>query len=243
MIGAKPMSRARGARVRRLLRRGSARSAHGLLGPLVGALLLVVAGTGLVLNHPVWLGVPRERTLAVAVDPADSRHVLRGTESGLFESFDGGVAWEEVETLLPLEHVVDIDFSPARRGEVLAVSRDLGVFRSADGGSVWEPVDIGFVPIVEGIRLERIALGSKGEIYLSTSGGLRSRDTNESSWRSLEAPTGRFRDFHAVVLRIHTGRILGPRFSLGADAAALGSVVLVVTGAMIWRRRAGRRDV
>jgi hypothetical protein len=226
--------------VRRLLTRGSARSVHRLLGPPAGALLVVLAGTGFMLNHPAWLGAPRERTLAVAVDPTDSQHVLRGTASGLFESFDAGAVWEEVEPLLPLEHVVDIDFSPDGTREVMVVSRDLGVFRSADGGSVWEPVDIGFVPIVEGVQLEQIALGSNGEIYLSTSSGLRSRGANEPSWRLLGRSSGGSRDLHAVVRQIHTGHFFGPSFVHAADAAAIGTAVLVVTGALIWRRRSRR---
>ncbi|MDX2475200.1 MAG: hypothetical protein QNL91_16005, partial [Candidatus Krumholzibacteria bacterium] len=68
---------------RSLVRRG-----HSWLGWAASILVLVVAVSGIALQHPQLLGTPPNEPLLLAVDRADSSHLLRGTHWGVEASTD-----------------------------------------------------------------------------------------------------------------------------------------------------------
>ena len=150
---------------------------HQWVGLASSAVLVVLAISGFFLIHPGLLGGPMESTLALAVNPNDADHMLRGTLSGLYRSVDGGANWEEVPMLFHAEKVTDIVYAPDDADRVYVVMEDLGLIVSRDGGVVWESVQLGFVPVAEGVRLGRLTAGRGGRIVLATSGGwLKSGD-------------------------------------------------------------------
>jgi len=211
-----------------------------VVGLIVAVFLLSLSITGLLLNHPTLLGAASERTLSLAADPTHPDRLFRGTRSGLLVSNDGGGSWDEVTMMIPLERVVDIAFLPGAPATVYAVGRDQGVIRSTDGGVVWESVPIGFVPAVEGVALERIALGAGDDIRLWTSSGLRVSHDGGESWMRVGETTAGVRDLRTFVHQVHTGYIFGRGLVFAHDVTAVGTVGLIVTGLVIWRRRNGR---
>ena len=72
--------------------------------------------------------------------------------------YDVGESRQEVPMLFPGEKAVDIVFSSGSSEVVYVVLQDTGLIRSYDGGVVWEKVQVRFVPVVEGIRLDKLAV-------------------------------------------------------------------------------------
>ena len=220
------------------------RRLHRQVGIAVSLIVLSLSVTGFLLNHPGLLGAPVERTLSLAANPADSNHLLRGTRSSLYASFDAGQSWDEVRMLFPAEKVVDITYASHLDDVVYVVLQDDGLIRSYDGGFVWERVPIGFVPVVEGIRLDRIAVTSEEGLSLWTSNGLFQSADKGVSWRRVGDAAAEGFDWYAFVHQLHTGYYFGSWFVYVHDFGAWGMIGLVLSGLIIWRKRNGksRRD-
>jgi len=215
---------------------------HQWVGLASSAVLVVLAISGFFLIHPGLLGGPMESTLALAVNPNDADHMLRGTLSGLYRSVDGGANWEEVPMLFHAEKVTDIVYAPDDADRVYVVMEDLGLIVSRDGGVVWESVQLGFVPVAEGVRLGRLTAGRGGRIVLATSGGWLKSGDGGKVWRPLGDATEPGRDLRTLIHQLHTGYFFGSGFYVVYDAAALGTVLLAVTGLVIRRRRSNQRN-
>lgn len=220
------------------------RSLHRHLGVAVALIVLSLSVTGVLLNHPSLLGAPAERTLSLAVDPLDENHLFRGTRSSLYASEDGGLTWDEVPMLFPAEKAVHIAYASGSSDILYVVLQDLGLIRSYDGGIVWERVPIGFVPVVEGIRLDRIAVTADERLTLFTSHGLFLSENQGKSWRRVGPKVDEGIDWYRLVHQLHTGYIFGPWFVYVHDFGAIGLIALTITGLIIWRKRNGkwRRD-
>lgn len=220
------------------------RKFHRQVGAAIAVIVVSLSVTGFLLNHPGLLGAPVERTLSMAMNPADSDHLLRGTRSFLYASFDAGSTWEEVTMLFPAEKAVDIVYAPGSVGVVYVVLQDLGLIRSYDGGFVWERVPIGFVPVVEGIRLDKIAVTADERLSLWTSQGLFLSADKGKSWRRIGVSSEETTDWYTLVHQLHTGYFFGAWFVYVHDFAAWGLVGLVISGLILWRKRNGkpRRD-
>jgi hypothetical protein len=219
------------------------RKLHRYLG--LGALvfLSLLALSGFLLNHPAILGSPTESTLSLAVDPVNAQHLFRGTRSGLFESVDGGLLWQEVPMLFSAESAVDIAFAPDIPSLIYVVMEDLGVVFSSDGGTIWERLPLGFVPLAEGLRLKRLSPGPGGRLVLATSSGLMSSPDGGRSWSHIGSAKEPGRDLYALVHQIHTGYFFADWFVYVYDATALSAVLLSLSGLWIWwRMRASRRS-
>src|SRR5215212_3176825 len=87
------------------------------------------------------------RVAAVAVDPADPRHLLAGG-GGVWESRDGGRTWRPRTDDQPTPAIGALAFAPGDpavayagtgQGEALA-ALGVGLLRSDDGGASWRPL-------------------------------------------------------------------------------------------------------
>lgn len=221
------------------------RKLHRQVGIAISVVVISLAVTGFLLNHPGLLGAPVERTLSLAVNPTDPDHLLRGTRRTLYASHDAGHTWAEVPMLFPAEKVVDITYGSGQSTSVYVVLQDDGLIRSRDGGFVWERVPIGFVPVVEGIRLDKIAVSADERLSLWTSNGLFLSEDKGTSWRSVGESSSEAYDWYALVHQLHTGYYFGSWFVYVHDFAAWGLVGLVLSGIIIWRKRnsKSRRDI
>jgi len=123
------------------------RLSHRWVGVAAAAVLLVTSATGVLLQHPSWLGPPGNPPLAVTVDPLDPDRMLRGTHWGVELSVDAGATWREIPMLAPPTDVTRIIFSPDDPLAVHALGADALVV-SRDGGRIWQdiPVGISFAP-------------------------------------------------------------------------------------------------
>ena len=212
------------------------RQMHRYIGAIAALLLIVLALSGFLLNHPRLLGAPSEKTLSLTVNPLDPTHLFRGTPSGLYASYDSGQTWAEVPMLFVAERAVDIAFVPGHPERVYVVLEDLGLIRSLDNGIVWERVPLGFVPLAEGIRLQKIGIGADESLHLWTSGGLMRSSDRGQTWISVGSTPPPGRDLYTLVHQIHTGYFFNTWFFYLYDAAAWILVVLTITGFLIWRR-------
>ncbi|OGG46810.1 MAG: hypothetical protein A3F84_03440 [Candidatus Handelsmanbacteria bacterium RIFCSPLOWO2_12_FULL_64_10] len=215
--------------------KGLIRRLHRWAGALAALFVVALATTGLLLNHPSLLGAPPPRTTALAVDPQNPAHLLKGTPSGLFASEDGGETWEEVP--VDAEEVSDVAFSHDRPGRVYALFKQFGLIRSDDGGRVWEPVSLPFTPAQQGIALLRASPGPGDAVTLITSVGVFYRPAPGKPWSWKER---RSEDLRTVIHQIHTGYFFSRHAVYLSDFAACALVFLTVTGFLLWGRKNGR---
>ena len=216
------------------------RKLHRQISLAIALIVISLSVTGFLLNHPGLLGAPAERTLALVVNPSDPDYLLRGTRSSLYASYDAGKSWDEVPMLFPAEKPVDIAYASGSSDIVYVVLQDLGLIRSYDGGVVWERVPIGFVPVAEGIRLDKIAVTSAEHLSLWTSHGLHLSEDKGKSWRRIGQHAAEGYDWYALIHQLHTGYFFGAWFVYVHDFAAWGLIALVVSGLIIWRKRNGK---
>jgi hypothetical protein len=147
-------------------------------------------------NRGVWtrtLGgpgqMPRERDLvpmAVAIDPADSQHVLAGTDRGVMISHDGGQTFfNHTDAALSDVFVTKFIWSADVPREVYAVAGD-SVLASEDSGGHFEPTFSSQQEITD------MALSGQKAGYVATKNGLHVL-SGQRSRRLLQG-----RDFIAV---------------------------------------------
>ncbi len=216
---------------RSLVRRG-----HAWLGVLLAVLLLVVAGSGILLQHPRWLGPPLEPVLSLAADPSDPERLFRGSRWGVEVSVDGGGQWREVNMLAPPTDVGRILFAPDAK-TVYALGVDALVV-SADAGHVWQEVHLPAEVLAFGARPVDLAIGPAGRVQLLTTMGLYRRSAGDH-WTRVGPATATGRDRYRWLHDLHTGQLGGPAGRRLAEGAAWGLVLLTVTGLVLQRR--GRR--
>ncbi|MFO7655252.1 MAG: FAD:protein FMN transferase [Candidatus Krumholzibacteriia bacterium] len=216
--------------------------AHRWVGAAASLVLLVLAGSGLLLAHPDWIGASPEETSSLAADPGDPQLLLRGTTGGLQRSEDGGRTWRPVNLLVTLEHVVGVAFAPDAPGQVWAAGRDGSVIRSDDGGWIWQSVRGEGWPPPAGGRIDELDVGAGGQVLLWTDRGLVVSADEGRTWRVAGESLANGRSPRDILRDLHTGRLLGRGHALANDLAAAAVIVLVVTGWTMWfRRPAGRR--
>jgi uncharacterized iron-regulated membrane protein len=220
---------------------------HRWVGLVVGAMILVAAGTAIALNHqdqllrPVKAGPatsPYARyMLSLTVDPKDARHLLAGTSDGLFRSVDGGKTWEDAVLPVPAEQVVAIEADPVHPGTVYAAFRKIGVYRSDDAGDLWEEVPLPFNP-AEGTTLQAIDVTAAG-LTLLTSGGLYQQ--HGADWAHV-APPASHEAAEAgaglkLVYALHDGTFWGTWGVPVTDAVSASLIVLVLSGYVVFFAR------
>jgi photosystem II stability/assembly factor-like uncharacterized protein len=161
-------------------------------------------------NHWVaWnFGLYDLNILCVAVSPDFARDetLFVGTESGLYQSTNGGRAWRELAFPAEYTPVLSVALSPAyslERGTLYAGTEASGLFRSVDQGQTWErlgenvlPADVSNVAVSADNQscTDLLALTSAG-ILVSHDDGVTWQDVSPDladgqGWTCVAAPCG-----------------------------------------------------
>lgn len=122
------------------------------------------ADTGLFLNA----------ALVVAVDPANSNHLLMGSDTGLMNSVNGGRSWTTMAPELISGAVFAAAFSPD--GAITLCATPGGIYRNIDGNWSQSIVPTGATPvrnIVFGAAPKQVYLLGQGRLFTSNDGGAR----------------------------------------------------------------------
>lgn len=213
------------------------RRLHRWVGGLAAALLLVVTVSGIVLQHPDWLGSPPNPPLCLAADPHQPGRLLRGTHWGVETSVDGGSSWHEVPMLAPPTDVVRIVFAAgsADSGVVYALGAHTAVV-SEDGGQVWRELLLPPGEVLVTARLLDIASDEAGRLDLLTTVG-QFRRGEKGAWTAIGVPAAKAAARRHWVHDLHTGNLFGLAGRRVAEGGAWGLLVLIGSGSALYRRR------
>lgn len=122
-------------------------------------------------------GFSSQPVCGLVVDPANSNHLLAGSQAGIFQSNDAGTTWSQVST----EGAYGFTIDPNTSGVVYAavsspnflgnVAAPSPLLKSTDGGSSWNHVALPTIDPTLGRLFLRsaVALGDRGVIYLAIS--------------------------------------------------------------------------
>ena len=204
---------------------------HNLFGMASSLFLLLLLGTGILLNHPDKL--KDDPILSLAADPSDPARMLAGKKDGLWRSSDAGNSWEEVPMLYPPRNVCSISFSAGDPKKVYALERWGRLYASLDGGRVWQTLELPFDAQADGVELEQVSAAAGGALALLTSHGWLSSADGGKTWQARDFDKSR-RPLLRLVKTLHSGYFFGPSFVWAYDFAALALFILIVTGVILW---------
>ena len=205
---------------------------HNVLGLASALFLVLLLGTGILLNHPFLL--ERNEARVMAVDPGNSLKFYMARKDGLYRSLDAGANWEEVPILYPPQEVVAISFSPRGSDEIYLLERWGRILVSKDGGQVWNGIPLPFDPQSLGIECKTISVNSSGMILVLTSHGWISSGDGGRTWETKYLKKDA-RPLHRLILTIHNGYFFGPSFVWIYDFSAVALFVLIVSGLVLWK--------
>jgi hypothetical protein len=212
------------------------RLSHRWVGIVAAAVLLVTSATGILLQHPSWLGPPVNPPLTVTVDPLDSRRMFRGTHWGVELSEDAGGTWREIPMLAPPTDVVRIIFTPDDPVVVHALGADALVV-SRDGGRIWQDIPVGISDPGWRATFLDLAVAPGGALHLLTDEGLlTSRDEGKSWEWTGDRDQSRTRDWRRFVHDLHTGHLAGALGRRIVEFGALALLFITVSGVVLFRR-------
>ncbi len=120
--------------------------------------------------------------LRLAVDPLVRRRLLLLTDSGLWLSPDGGIAWRSAAAALSGVSMRDIIFHPRRKGRWIVAGAG-GVWRTSTSGSDWDAITQG-LPAASHISQLVASSGERTVIMALNGGSLPADDMIQPLWRS-----------------------------------------------------------
>ncbi|MFT5234147.1 MAG: putative iron-regulated membrane protein [Candidatus Krumholzibacteriia bacterium] len=219
-------------------KRSIVRRAHAGLGWAAALILVVLAATGIWLQHSSWLGEQANNALSIAVDPTDPQRMLRGTHWGVEASEDGGRNWQEIAMLAPPTNVSRIVFVAAVTGdnEVYAMG-DAAIVMSNDGGRVWSEVLRPTDEQAGTAKFLDLSVSSTGELMLLTTTAQFQKSAT-GAWALVGELAKNKRSLEELVHNIHTGHVFGKLGRGVAEGGAWALIILTFTG-LILHRRAG----
>jgi photosystem II stability/assembly factor-like uncharacterized protein len=215
---------------------------HKTLGLLVGIPLLFSAITGLLLQYPQLFESNPETTFAFTIDPLQPSHWLRGTDLGLYHSFDNGVTWQESPLMWSPGIFRKLIFSPDDSQVVYALGTD-GLLVSNDSGRIWEMVKLILPEEFAWGEFLDLSLGHGGVIgILSRSGMALSKDGGLSWAVQYQTPLETGSKGFNFIHDLHTGYWVGSSGALFVTITAAGTLLLVCSGYILvfFRRTKGR---
>lgn len=212
------------------------RLSHRWVGVATAAVLLVSAVTGILLQHPTWLGPQPNPTLSVAADPRVPGRLLRGTHWGVEQSLDRGRSWRELPILAPPTDVVRIVFAPDDPLLVFVMGSG-AMIGSADGGMIWQDLAVGVPGLDPGTAFIDLTVGPEGGLHLLTEEGLLTSEDLGKSWvRSGPDEGPASRNWRRLIHDLHTGHLVGVVGRRITEAGAVSLLFITVTGVFIYRR-------
>ena len=223
-----------GARRRTLVRQW-----HRGLGAFVALFVVVVAISGIALQHPDWLGEVASEPMSVAVDPLDSSHLMQGTHWGVEVSNDGGLHWREVAMLTPPTDVRRLLFGPVA-GQIYAMGAT-SLVMSSDGGHIWQDVPGPQSEKVWTAQFLDLTCQADGGLALLTSVGLYCREAG-GGWSLVGSPLVKQSSLGQWVHDVHTGHVFGRVGRRIAEAGAWMMLLLTASGLVLYRRVRKRKQ-
>jgi photosystem II stability/assembly factor-like uncharacterized protein len=130
----------------------------------------------------VWQSVPAFRNVqvrAIALYRGDPQVMAAGTDSGIFQTRDGGLNWIRISPAdnSELRPVVSVAFDPKDRDTIYAGTPHLP-WKTTDGGATWHSVHTGMIDdsdvfsiLVDRNRPRRVFASACSGIYRSFNGG------------------------------------------------------------------------
>lgn len=230
---------------------------HRRVGAVIGAIALLLAITGILLNHSEWLGLAHrtiDRPWLLALYGIEQPTAVAYPVGDLWVSHWGGnqlyLQQREVSFCQP-----PLSGAVLWQGQIVAACAD-GLVLLTPKGEVIERVGT-----IYGLPLPITGLAVADQLYLQAADGVYRADLDALQWDraqadpetvvpsplpvSLATPLGKKLagaelTLERVVADIHSGRILGGAGVWLADLAALGLVFLGGSGLWLWwRRRCG----
>ncbi len=216
---------------------------HKTIGIFIGLPMLVMGVTGVLLQYPQLFGPEPETTTAVIVDPLQPSHWLRGTNFGLYHSFDEGLTWQEAPLMWSPGSIRKLVFSPSNPSLVYALGRD-ALLVSHDSGRIWEMLPLKLPTGNLWFEFIDFSLGPDGTMVILTRAGWAQSGDNGLSWSATETnPPENDSKALKFVHDLHTGYWINPVGPWTITFMAAGVVLMVFSGylLMILRKKNGRR--
>lgn len=216
---------------------------HKTIGLVIGIPLLLSVVTGLLLQYPQIFSPKSETIFAITIDPLQSTHWLKGTDLGLYHSFDQGMSWQESPLMWSPGSIRKLVFSPDNSQVVYALGSD-GLLVSHDSGRVWEMVHLILPDEFGWGELLDLSLEKEGVFGLLTRSGMALSTDGGQSWtvqyRTPPVPGAKVLD---LIHDLHTGYWIGPSGSWLVTIVAAGSLLLVCSGftLVVLRRKKGSK--
>jgi hypothetical protein len=144
-----------------------------------------------------WTAIKAAGSLAIAVDPFQSSHLLAELgNQGLFESHDGGTTWAAVTNLPPIPNggdaiITGITFNPKVQGTIFISTQgtgNVGVLRSTDGGATYTIANNGLTS-THAASIVVANPQTPSMLFVGTLNGLFKSTDNGDSW-TLSNPAG-----------------------------------------------------
>lgn len=147
----------------------------------------------------------------LAVDPADSAHILVGADVGLCQSTDGGAHFTRVESPMNGQAVWSLAIDPTDPSRMYAgtgAPARAQMFRSVDSGASWQRLDVELPEFCKGVNRPRILSvcvhpANSREVWFGVEegGAFRSLDGGDS-WERMDTPECGINnaDIHAVAI-------------------------------------------
>lgn len=222
-------------------KRSLMRRLHAGVGSGAALLIIIVAVTGIWLQHPAWLGESDNKPLSLVVDPTDGTRFLRGTHWGVEVSEGGAEHWQEVPMLAPPTDVSRIFFVAGAPGDgVVYAMGKASMVMSSDGGRIWYEVPGPSDDSILQAKFLDLSISSTGELILLTSIGLYQKEVS-GPWRAVGKRMANEGTLGQMVHNIHTGHVFGRLGRTVAEGGAWALVVLTITG-LVLHRRVGHRN-
>ncbi len=215
---------------------------HKGIGLILGLPLIFTVVTGIILQYPQVLERMPENTTAIVVDPQQPAHWLRGTNYGLYHSFDQGITWQEAPLMWSPGSIRRLVFSIQSPNRVYALGAN-ALLVSEDSGRIWELLEFETNEAIVWDYFIDISLDENGDLLVLTNTGLLSKQNQSQEWfvQNLN-PDKSNSNIINLVHDLHTGHwfeLAGP----GAiTATALGSIFLILSGfSLVTKKRKSER--
>ena len=217
---------------------------HKTIGLVVGIPLLVSVVTGLLLQYPELIFSEPETTLAITIDPLQPTHWIKGTDLGLYHSFDNGVSWQESPLMWSPGSIRKLVFSPDNSRTVYALGSE-ALLVSQDSGRIWDVVQMTLPEEMGWGEFVDLSLGQGGVLGILTRAGMILSEDGGQSWMvKNRAPAVPGAKVLGIIHDLHTGYWIGSLGAWSVTIIATGTLLLVCSGfvLVLLRRKRGNNS-